>query len=368
MANRTGPKTPPVVLSEEESQFLQAAIRCRKTPHGMATRYRIVLYCADGTSNRKIALRLGLDDRTVGFWRKRFLAEGLAGLVDRPRPGRPRSITDEEVKDVVDRTRGEKPDASTHWSLRLMAKAAGMSHTSVWRIWKAFGLKPHLVRTFKFSTDKRFVEKFTDAYSLMRSPPEGETVISLDEKTQMQARAAMGIVLPMRPCHPEARAHDYRRNGTRALYAALDVRTGRIVHAMCFRRHRAKEFLVFLRELEKRLPKGMKVRIVLDNASSHYTREVRAWLAARPHWSFHFTPTSTSWINQIERWFAELERRVLKRGVFHSIRELVLAVYEFVERYNATARPYRWTKSAEEVLASINRFRLHLGDPQYSIN
>ena len=282
----------------------------------------MILRCADGLTNKAASSELGVHEHTVGKWRRRFLENRLDGLSDEPRRGRPRTIEDDKVAEVIERTLGTTPADATHWSLRSMAGETGLSHTTIWRIWGAFGLQPHRGETFKLSSDPRFVDKVRDIVGLYLSPPDRALVLSVDEKSQIQALDRTQPILPMLPGMPERRTHDYKRFGTTSLFAALDVASGFVI-GKCYRRHRAKEFLDFLKVIDRRVPEGLDIHIVMDNYATHKTAAVKAWLARRPHWHVHFTPTSASWINQVERWFAELTRKQLQRGVHRSTHQLV---------------------------------------------
>ena len=273
----------------------------------LSDRCRMILRCADGLTNKAVAIELGVHEHTVGKWRRRFLKERIEGLSDEPRPGRPRTLSDEKVAAVIERTLETTPADATHWSLRSMARESGLSHTTVRRIWAAFSVQPHRAETFKLSGDPHFVDKVRDIVGLYLSPPDRALVLCVDEKSQIQALDRTQPVLPMLPGRPERRTHDYKRHGTTSLFAALDVATGRVI-GKCYRRHRAREFLDFLKEIDRRVPDELDIHIVMDNYATHKTAAVKAWLARRPHWHVHFTPTSASWINQVERWFAELTR------------------------------------------------------------
>jgi len=344
-----------LLLSDDERRYLERQVRRHRAPRSLSDRCRIILRCADGLTSKQVGAELGFHEHTVGKWRRRFQADRLEGLVDDPRPGRPRSISDAEVARVIARTLHDKPRDATHWSIRSMAKEAGLSHTSIRRIWTAFGLQPHREERFKLSRDPLFVDKVRDIVGLYLSPPNRALVLSVDEKSQIQALDRSQPVLPMMPGIPERQTHDYIRHGTTSLFAALDVATGFVI-GKCYKRHRAKEFLAFLKEIDLRVADDLDIHIIMDNYATHKTKEVKAWLARRPHYHVHFTPTSASWINQIERWFAELTRKQLKRGVHTTVRELEADIMNFVKVHNENPRPYRWTKSADQILASVKRF------------
>ena len=305
MARGTGRPMAVLVLSDEERSYLERQARRRRVARSISDRCRMILRCADGLTNKAVAAELGVHEHTVGKWRRRFLKERIEGLSDEPRPGRPRTLTDDQVAKVVERTLSATPADATHWSLRSMAEESGLSHTTIWRIWGAFGLQPHRSETFKLSSDPHFVDKVRDIVGLYLSAPDRALVLCVDEKSQIQALDRTQPVLPMLPGIPERRTHDYKRHGTTSLFAALDVATGFVI-GKCYRRHRAREFLDFLKEIDRCVPEGLDIHVVMDNYATHKTAAVKAWLARRPHWHVHFTPTSASWINQVERWFAEL--------------------------------------------------------------
>ena len=344
-----------IVLSDAERVELEQRVRRRKSSHGAARRARIVLLAAEGLSNLAVAEKLGVSRLTVGTWRRRFAAKRLAGLDDEPRPGAPRKIGDDKIAEVVTRTLETIPDDATHWSRRSMARATGISATTVHRIWGAFGLQPHRSETFKLSSDPLFVDKVRDIIGLYLAPPDRALVLCVDEKSQIQALDRTQPMLPMRPGQPERRTHDYKRCGTTTLFAALDVATGAVI-ASCMRRHRAREFRAFLDEVERAVPADLDIHVVMDNASSHKTKLIRDWFARRPHWHRHFTPTSSSWLNQVERFFALLTERQIKRGAHRSTADLEAAIERYIETHNRDPRPFRWTKSADDILASIERF------------
>ena len=315
----------------------------------------MILRCADGLPSKAVAAELGVHEHTVGKWRRRFLKDRIDGLLDEPRPGRPRTIEDDQVAAVIERTLYTTPVDATHWSIRSMAKETGLSHTTIRRIWTAFGLQPHRSETFKLSSDPLFVDKVRDIVGLYLSPPDRALVLCVDEKSQIQALDREQPVLPMMPGMPERRTHNYVRHGTTSLFAALDVASGFVI-GKCYRRHRASEFLDFLKQIDARVPADLDIHIVMDNYATHKTPRIKAWLARRPRYHLHFTPTSASWINQVERWFAELTRKQLQRGVHTSVRELEADIQAFIETHNKDPRPYRWTKSADEILAAVKRF------------
>ena len=346
-----------ITLSEAERGELESLSRRRKTAQGLARRARIVLAAAEGLENKAIVARLGADANTVGKWRRRFAERGLDGLYDEPRPGAPRKIGDEEVAEVIARTLEDTPPDGTHWSLRSMARAAGYAPSTIHRLWQAFGLQPHRSETFKLSSDPLFVEKVRDIVGLYLDPPERALVLCVDEKSQIQALDRSRPLLPMRPGQVERRTHDYMRHGTTTLFAALDIATGRVI-GQCLPRHRSREFLKFLRTLEAQVPGELDVHLVMDNYATHKTPAVRRWLARHPRWQVHFTPTGASWLNQVERFFALLTEKQLRRGVHRSTQELEQAIRNYIDTVNADPRPFRWTKSADDILATIKRFCL----------
>jgi transposase len=363
VGSRRATKASVVTLSVEERSYLDRLVRRRKVARGDAQRADIVLLAADGLNNCAIAAKVGVTRQTVRTWRERFAQHRLDGLCDEPRCGAPRKIGDDQIEAIVVKTLEEKPKGATHWSTRDMAKASGVSASSVQRIWRAFSLQPHRTETFKLSTDPQFVEKVRDIVGLYLDPPDKALVICVDEKSQIQALDRTQPLLPMRPGQIERRTHDDERHGTTTLFAGLiaavtaqtDVKAGTVI-GQCMPRHRAQEFRRFLDEVECNVPAGLDVHIIMDNASSHKTQAIRNWFAKRPRWHQHFTPTSSSWINQVERFFALLAEKQIKRGAHTSVKELIAAIEEFISRQNANPKPLRWTKSADDILASIDRF------------
>ncbi len=315
----------------------------------------MVLLCAEGLQSKEVAERLGVHEHTVGKWRRRFVQNGIEGLTDEYREGRPRTVSDMQVAQVIERTLNSTPKDATHWSIRSMGSSTGLSHTTIRRIWAAFGLQPHRSETFKLSTDPLFVDKVQDIVGLYMSPPTRAVVLCVDEKSQIQALDREQPVLPMVPDVPERRTHTYVRNGTTSLFAALDVATGAVI-GKCYKRHRATEFLDFLKRIDAVMPEGPDIHLVMENYATHKTPKIKAWLARRPHWHVHFTPTSASWINQVERWFAELTRKQLQRGVHRSTAELEADIVAFIKAHNENPKPYKWVKSADEILAAVKRF------------
>ena len=344
-----------LVVSEAERAELESLAGRRKTAQALALRARIVLACAEGVENKDVAARLSVCEDTVGKWRRRFIAQRLEGLRDEHRPGTPRSIGDERIEAVIVKTLESLPTNATHWSSRGMARASGLSVSSVQRIWRAFGLQPHRLDTFKLSTDPDFVAKVRDVVGLYMVPPDRGIVLCVDEKSQIQALDRSQPMLPMRPGQAARRTHDYTRHGTTSLFAALDVATGRVI-GKCYARHRAVEFRKFLDEIEACVPPDLDVHLIMDNYATHKTPLIRAWLARRPRWHVHHTPTSASWLNQVERFFALLTEKQIRRGIHRSVGALQDAINAFIKQHNDQPKPFRWTKSADDILASIERF------------
>ena len=348
---------PSVTLnSEQRKQLLSLASR-RTTGQGLALRARIVLACAEGRQNKQVARDLSVDQTTVGKWRRRFIETGCDGLYDEPRPGAPRKITDDRVEAVIISTLESTPRNATHWSSRMMAKQSGISTSSVQRIWRAFGLQPHRSETFKLSTDPLFVDKVRDVVGLYLNPPDRAVVLCVDEKSQIQALDRSQPVLPLRPGQVERRTHDYKRHGTTSLFAALNTATGDVI-GKCYKRHRAAEFKKFLGEIERRVPDDLDIHLIMDNYATHKTPTIRGWLAKRPHWHVHFTPTGSSWLNMVERFFAEITARQIKRGVHRSERELTQAILNYIEIRNEDPKPFTWVRTEDEILEAVKRFCL----------
>jgi transposase len=350
-----------IILDEAERGELTALVRKHGAPQALAERARIVLAAASGLNNREIAAKIGVCAATAGTWRNRFAESRMDGLYDEPRPGAPRQIGDDEIASLICKTLETLPKGATHWSLRTMAKEAGHAPSTVRRIWRAFGLQPHRSETFKLSSDPLFVEKVRDIVGLYLSPPERAIVLCVDEKSQVQALDRTQPLLPMRPGQAERRTHDYKRNGTASLFAALDVKAGTII-GKCMTRHRTQEFRKFLDKVQRNVPADLDIHVVMDNYGTHKTKLICNWFAKRPRWHVHFTPTSASWLNQVERFFALLTERALRRGVFSSVRELEAAIMAYVEATNTDPKPFRWTKTADDILASIQRFCLRTLD------
>ena len=346
-------------VTEDEREVLVRWSRRPKSPFSIAQRARIVLLAADGLTNIAVAEKVGVNQATVVKWRKRFIERRLDGLIDEPRPGAPRKITDADVEAVVVRTLEDKPVDATHWSTRDMAKRTGMSPSSVGRIWQAFGLKPWMTDTFKLSEDPQFVDKVRDVVGLYLNPPEHAVVFCVDEKTSIQALDRTQPALPMRPGQVERRTHDYKRNGVTDLFAALNLATGQIVH-QTGPRHRAIEFRKFLDAIDNAVPDGLDVHVVLDNSSTHKTPAIHTWLLRHPRFTFHFTPTSSSWLNLVERWFAELTRRLLQRSSHHSVAALTHDLNEWIAAWNDNPKPFVWHKTADQILDSLKKYLTNL--------
>jgi transposase len=341
-----------IELAESEREQLESWSRRHTSAQSLALRSRIVLVAAEGLKNTEIARRLGVDIATVRKWRNRFAADRLDGLVDEPRPGQPRTITDEQVEEVIVKTLESTPKDATHWSTRSMAKEVGLTQSAVHRIWKAFGLQPHRQDTWKLSKDPQFIEKVRDVVGLYLNPPERAVVLCVDEKSQIQALDRTAPILPMLPGTPQRATHDYKRSGTSSLYAALDLTTGKVIGSL-HARHRAIEFKKFLQTLDREVPAELQVHLVLDNSSTHKTPAIQKWLVAHPRFVLHFTPTSSSWLNLVERWFGELTTKKLRRGAHRSVRELNTDIRDWIETWNQDPRPYVWTKTADQILESI---------------
>lgn len=353
-----------IELTDDERAQLVAWERRRASAQALALRSRIVLAAAEGPNNTQIAQQLGIAVSSVRKWRNRFAVHRLDGLVDEPRPGRPRTITDERVDEVITKTLETTPKDATHWSTRSMAREVGLTQTAVSRIWRAFGLQPHRQDTFKLSKDPLFVEKVHDIVGLYLNPPERAVVLCVDEKSQIQALDRTAPILPMLPGTPERATHDYKRAGTSSLYAALDLTTGKVIGALRAR-HRAIEFKQFLNTIDREVPADLDVHIVLDNSSTHKTPAIQKWLTAHPRFVLHFTPTSSSWLNLVERWFAELTAKKLRRGAHRSVRDLNADIRAWIDTWNENPRPYIWTKTAEQILESIARYCTRINDSRH---
>jgi transposase len=352
---RRGRKAPPIHLSPEERAELERLARRQRQARGPAFRARVVLLLAAGTVGREIERRLRTSNQTVCAMRKRFLKGRVGALFDEPRPGAPRKIGDEQVERVIVETLERRPKGATHWSTRMMAKKLGFSQSAVSRIWRAFGLKPHRASSYTLSQDPLFVEKVRDVVGLYLSPPDRALVLSVDEKSQIQALARTQPVLPLRPGTAERRTADYQRHGTTSLFAALDVQTGKVI-GRCYPRHRAKEFRHFLDVIQTHVPADQEVHLILDNYATHKSPTIHRWLLKHPRFHLHFIPTHSSWLNLVERWFALLTERQIKRAAHTSVRQLQEAIGQFLSVSNAAPKPFVWTKTADEILDKVARY------------
>jgi len=353
-----------IALNPEQKQALERMARARSMPARLVERARIVLLAADGMENKQIARRMNLTEKKAARWRSRFLAGGIASLrKDAPRPGKPRTITDGRVKRVVEMTLHQKPAHATHWSTRTMALAAGISEASVRRIWRAHGLKPHLVRTFKLSRDPRFTEKLEDIVGLYLNPPEHAIVLCADEKSQIQALDRTQPGLPIKKGRCGTMTHDYKRNGTATLFAALNALEGEVI-SMCDDRHRHHEWLKFLRAIDDVIPQDKQIHMIVDNYSTHKHEKVERWLSRHPRFHMHFTPTGCSWLNMVERFFRDLTENRLRRGIFRSVEELITAIFDYIDHHNENPKPFIWTAKAADILEKVKRARAALHNRQ----
>ena len=352
---RTGRPLPALILSEAERETLQNWARRPKSAQALALRARMILRCAEGLTNTQVAGLAQVRIATVGKWRQRFVERRLEGLLDEPRPGAPRKVSDADVERALAMTLESTPKDATHWSTRSLAKESGLSRSTVGRIWRAFALQPHRSETFKLSKDPLFIDKVRDIVGLYMDPPDRALVLCVDEKSQIQALNRTQPLLPMRPGQIERRTHDYKRHGTTSLFAALDVATGTVIGEL-HRRHRSAEFRKFLDTIDDAVPRDLDVHLILDNYGTHKTAAIRRWLAKRPRFHVHFTPTSSSWLNLVERFFAALTEKQIKRGAHRSVRELETAIKQYLAVTNESPKPFVWTKSADEILASVARY------------
>jgi transposase len=353
-----------IELTDEERVQLEAWTRRRTSAQALALRSRIVLLAAEGLRNTEIAERLGIRRNTAATWRSRFAAHRLDGLSDDPRPGRPRTVTDEQVEEVIVKTLESTPKDATHWSTRSMAKEVGLTQSAVLRIWKAFGLQPHRQETSKLSKDPLFIDKVLDVVGLYLNAPERAVVLCVDEKSQIQALDRTAPILPMLPGVSQRATHDYKRAGTSSLYGALDLATGKVIGRL-HSRHRAIEFKQFLQTIDREVPAELDVHVVLDNSSTHKTPAIEKWLAAHPRFVLHFTPTSSSWLNLVERWFAELTTKKLRRGTHRSVRDLNADIRAWIETCNDDPKPYVWTKTADQILESIATYCTRINESRH---
>jgi putative transposase len=351
---KTGRPKKPLILTDEARRDLEVFANSRSMPHGLVRRARIILLAADGHSNKAIAAKLGLTKPTVGMWRKRYIGNGLSGLHDELKPGRPRTISDEQVATIIRKTLGSKPKGGTHWAVRPMAEATRISKSTVHRIWTAFGLQPHRQKSFKLSTDPFFVEKVRDIVGLYLSPPDKAVVLGVDEKSQIQALDRTQPVLPMGLGYVEGVTHDYVRHGTTTLFAALDIANGTVI-TQCKRKHRHQEYLTFLKQIDHEVPKDLDIHAIVDNYSTHKHATIKRWLIRNPRWHIHHTPTYASWINQVEIWFNLITQQAIRRGTFTSVKELVAKIQQYTDNYNRHPRPFVWTATADSILAKLER-------------
>ena len=351
---RTGRPKKPVILSDQEHEQLTSIVRSRSLPHGLVTRAQIVLMAAEGVISNEIAKKVGLSAQSVCKWRQRYLQQGISGLHDELRPGRPRSVSDEQVATLIRKTLNTKPKDGTHWTIRSMAKETELSRPTVHRVWKAFGLQPHRQRHFKLSTDPFFVEKLRDIVGLYLNPPDKAMVLCVDEKSQVQALDRTQPLLPMGLGYVEGVTHDYVRHGTTTLFAALDIATGKVL-TRCKRRHRHQEYLQFLKHIDQNVPEDLDIHLVVDNYATHKHDKVKRWLAAHPRYQVHYTPTYASWLNQVEIWFNIITQKAIRRGTFRSVKDLVSKIDQFVNHYNKETQPFVWTATADSILEKIKR-------------
>jgi transposase len=362
---RTGRPRQTLILTDEERDRLQSLAHRARSQSAVARRARVVLACAEGLDNQAVAKKLRCSRGMVGKWRARFLEARLEGLYDEPRPGAPRKVSDAEVEQVIIQTLESTPRGETHWSTRGLAKANGLSRMTISRIWQAFGLQPHRRDTFKLSPDPQLIEKVRDIVGLYMNPPDHALVLCVDEKSQIQALDRTQPLLPMQPGQLERGTHDYTRHGTTALFAALELKTNRVIGQL-HRRHRSQEFRTFLDTIEANVPAELDVHIVLDNYGTHKTALIRKWFGKRPRFHVHFTPTHGSWINLVERWFAEITNKRIRRGVFRSVKELESAIRQYIAVHNKDPKPFVWTRTADQILATIARFAQRTNAAQLS--
>ena len=358
---KLGRPLPELVLSVAENNQLIEWTRRHKTSQALALRSRIILACAQNATNGEVARRVRATPQTVGKWRQRFVEHRLDGLLDEPRPGTPRRIGDARVERLIATTLNEVPHDATHWSTRSLAQKLKLSQSTVSRVWRAFGLQPHRTETFKLSTDPLFIDKVRDIVGLYLNPPAKALVLCVDEKSQIQALDRTQPILPLAPGIAERRTHDYMRHGTTTLFAALDMATGKVIGEL-HRRHRATEFLQFLRTIDANVPENLDVHLIMDNYGTHKTPSVKGWFARHPRFHAHFTPTSASWLNMVERWFGLLSEKQIKRGTHRSTVELEKAIRNYLAIHNEKPQPFVWTKTADEILASLARFCKRISD------
>jgi putative transposase len=360
----TGRPKKPIILTKEEELQLKSIVASRSLPTGLVTRARIILLAAQGALNRAIAEKTGYTYQSVSKWRQRYLQEGISGLHDELRPGRPRSISDEKIAMLIRKTLKTKPDPGTHWTVRSMARITHLSYPTVHRIWKGYGLQPHRQRNFKLSTDPFFVEKVRDVVGLYLNPPENALVLCVDEKSQIQALDRTQPMLSMGLGYVEGVTHDYVRHGTVTLFTALDIATGR-VFTRCRSRHRHQEYLAFLKQIEANVPPELDLHLVVDNYGTHKHPSVKRWLSFHPRYHVHFTPTYASWLNQVEIWFNIITQKAIRRGTFKSVKDLVSKINYFTESYNSKAQPFVWTATADSILAKIERLCKYISETRH---
>lgn len=352
---RTGRPKAKLTITDDERAELERLSRRMRTNRHLALRAKMILKCDEGLTNLAVGKKLKVSNRTVGTWRKRFIEHRVEGLYDEPKPGRPREITDDEVEAVIVKTLEEKPKGRTHWSTRKMAEEAGISHSTVGRIWRTFGLQPHVVRTFKVSDDPLFIEKVRDVVGLYMNPPDHAVVFCVDEKPQIQALERAQPVLPMDFGMPERQTHNYIRRGTLDLFAALNVATGEVI-ARTKKQHRSEDFIAFLREIDRAVFDELEIHVIVDNLSAHKSPKVKRWIARHPRFHLHFIPTYSSWLNLVERFFGLLTEHALRRGSHTSVASLRQAIVDYVDAHNEKPKPFRWTKTADEILDNVKRF------------
>lgn len=360
----SGRPKPPLMLSDQDKKQLEIMANSRSLPYAQVRRAQIILMSFDGLTNTAIAKKVGLSIRMVGFWRQRFIDQGFMGLYDQPKPGAPRSISDDQVAQLIQKTLNEKPKGATHWTCRSIAKETNLSKSTVQRIWTAFNLQPHRQKHFTLSTDPYFVEKVRDIVGLYLNPPDKAMVLCVDEKSQIQALDRRQPVLPMGLGYVEGVTHQYVRHGTLTLFAALDLASGKVI-TQCKKRHRHQEFLQFLKYIQANVPKDLDIHLVVDNYATHKHAKVRNWLAARPRYHVHYTPTYSSWLNQVEIWFNIITQQAIRRGSFRSTEQLRKKIERFVENYNADSKPFMWTATADSILAKINRVLKSISGTQH---
>ena len=360
----TGRPKAPITLTDEERSQLESISRSRTLPHALVRRSQIVLLAAEGASNTAVADKLGLSMQTVCKWRQRYIRQGLVGLHDELRPGRPRSIADEKIAALIRKTLNTKPKDGTHWTIRSIAKEIRLSRPTVHRIWTAFALQPHRQRHFKLSTDPFFVEKVRDIVGLYLNPPDKAMVLCVDEKSQIQALDRTQPVLPMGLGYVEGVTHDYIRHGTTTLFAALDIATGQVL-TRCKARHRHREYLQFLKAVDSNVPQDLDIHLVVDNYSTHKHPKVKRWLAARPRYQVHYTPTYASWLNQVEIWFNLITQKAIRRGTFKNVKDLTNKINHFVQGYNKNTKPFLWTATADSILEKVKRLCQYISETRH---